>query len=100
MYRGNWNAGRKLIVILLAQQRLKGNSGMGNRDILKEVGAGVRLISTFRPKHYDRRRVYVAAHVYEARSKLLLCKLCRKKTQNFDRSSKKWETFNVTETYC
>jgi len=87
-------------VILLEKQRLKGNSAMETRDMLKEVGVGVRLKSTFRPKLYDRRKVYVSAHVCEARSKLLLCKFCRKKTQNFDRSSKKWKTFIVTVTKC
>jgi hypothetical protein len=59
-------------VILLEQQKLKGNSAMATSDMLKEVGVGVRLKSTLRPKLYDRRRVYVSAHVYEARSKLLL----------------------------
>ena len=87
-------------MILLEKQRLKGNSAMGNRDILKDVGVVVRLKSTFRPKLCDRRRVYVSAHIYEARSKLLLCKRCRKKTQNFDSSSKKWKTFIVTVKKC
>jgi hypothetical protein len=73
---------------------------MGTRGMPKEVGVGVRLKTTLRPKFYDRRRVNVSAHVCEARSKLLLCKLYRKKTQNFDHSSKKWKTFNVTVTKC
>ena len=42
----------------------------------------------------------MSAHVYEARSKLLLFILCRKKKQNFDRSSKKWKTLDVTVTKC
>ena len=51
-------------MILLEQRRLKGNSAIGTRDMVKEVGVGVRLKSTLRPKMYDRRRVYVSAHVY------------------------------------
>ena len=79
---------------------MKGNSATGTRDMLKDVGVEFRLKTTLRPKLYNRRRVYVSAHVYEARNKQLLCKLCRKKTQNFDRRSKKWKTFNVTVRKC
>jgi len=59
-------------VILLEERRIKGNSAIGTRDMLKEVGVEVRLKSTLRTKMYDRRRMYVSAHVYEARNKLLL----------------------------
>jgi hypothetical protein len=72
----------------------------GNQRHAKCFGVEVRNKTTLRPKLYERRRVCMSAHVYEARSKLLLFILCRKKKQNFDRSSKKWKTLDVTVTKC
>jgi len=92
-YRDNWNAGRKLIVILPEKRTLKGNSAMGTRGMPKEVGVWVRPKTTLSPKLYDKRRVYVSAHVCEARSKLLLCKLYRKKDAKLRSQQQEVENF-------